>query len=224
MEDSLTEAGFAVQRVFGNARDDTPVAAYRAGTGWGETAVVVWAGDFSDMMSIAPLAHHDKAPLFLTDGDDRLLNSDAVSCIASGGFTRVIFAGGTSVVPDAVRAQLEEAGWNGEIVRLWGNNAYDTNASIAQWLVENNGFSYDEFALATGESFVDGASGVAFCGVNASPLLLASDEDEDGMNCINSVLTQDACRSSVLRFNILGGTSVISGETRNAVLAALGWL
>lgn len=222
--DALTEAGFSVRRVFGNARDDTPVVAYGESDGWGDTAVVAWAGSFSDMLSIAPYAYRTKAPVFFTDGDDRILNDAAVAAITSGNFDRMMLVGGSYVVPEAVMSQLRAAGWSGENVRLSGNDAYDTSAAVAQWLVANEGFSYHGLALATGTNYLDGLSGIALCGSRGSVMMLVSDTEENGLRCIDDVLASEACSSNTLLVSVLGGTSVVSSYTRSYALAALGWL
>ena len=224
VEEAVRDRGFAVRRVFGNARDDTPVAAYRDGNGWGKTAIVTWAGAYYDMLSVGPLAYGSHFPVFLTDGEDRVLSQDAVMCIVGGDFERVVFAGGAAVVPESVRAQLNDAGWNGDVVRLSGNSEYDTNIAIAQWCVEDCGFSYHGLACTVSTDYRDGVGGVALCGSRMTPLLLVNEGEADGLRCFPEALGSSECSSSSLRVSVLGGPSVISANARISMLEAIGWM
>ena len=160
-----------VEQVYGPAAPDTAVSLYKAGTGWGKTAIVATSDGYWDALSIAPYAYAKAAPIFLTasssNGSGRKLPSSALDAIRKGGFDHVVIVGGFAAVSDAVEQQLSGL----EVMRLAGKDALGTSAAIAKWEL-TQGMSKEHLCVATSNGYWDALTGASLAGSLNSVLVL----------------------------------------------------
>lgn len=201
-----------VQRVAGETRVDTSLNLYRAGSGWGSTAVLATAGNFADALSISSYAYHMKAPVFLVNADG--LTANQQSALASGRFSKVIVVGGTSAISDHVAAQAQSV-TGAQLVRLSGPTRYETSEQIAKWTV-NNGLGMNGVAYATGANFPDALAAGPLAGKTGAVTLLVENEN-------SPVIAFSAkYKGEVDKAYVIGGTSAVSQSTANAIADNLG--
>lgn len=201
-----------VTRIWGQEADDTAVAAFRAGTGWGKTAIIATCLGYWDALSAAPYSYWSSSPIFLTK-KDKTLSDSTLAAIRDGGFSRVIITGGTSVVSSSVEGQLSGAGI-GNVSRVWGEIALDTSAEVAKFAV-SEGMKLTYLTVATSDGYWDALSAAPVCGENESVLVLVSSGGD--YRALDAIYTY--APDSVQRGYIIGGTSVIPEKVEQRVTA-----
>ncbi len=215
----LEAAGLEVDRVAGADRYETQrsVFAYGRERGlWGSSYVLAASGEnFADALSLAPVAYAEKAPVFLVgaDGDFSAAQYGDLRLCASAPAGTALAAGGEAVMSERALGALRVVA--GEVVRLAGENRYETSAEVAAWAVSRGVLSWDGVALASGESPYDALAGSAVQGSGRSVLLLASDTSGAA-----SVLA--AHRQSISQVKFFGGPAAFSNPLRWDILNALG--
>ena len=154
-----------------------------------ENIVVANGKAFADALAGSYLAVQKNAPILLTN--QNLLEDVAAyieANLASGG--TVYLLGGTSAVP----AEMEELLEGLNIVRLAGENRYETNLLI----LEEAGIGDEEILICTGRGFADSLSASAV----GKPILL-----------VNKTLYEDQkefLEATSGEFVIIGGESAVS--------------
>ncbi len=197
-----------VTRVYGGGAQDTAVEIWKAGSGWGRTAVIATTNGYYDALSVAPYAFAKAAPIFLASPDSGL-NAATVAALRAGGFSRVVIVGGALAVPAKVEQQARSAGAT-QVVRLWGAGALDTSARIAEFeLREGMGLSH--MAIASSQGYWDALSAAAVCGRQNSVLVLAP--QSGGYTAIDAVYD----RGKVAHGHVVGGNLAISDATMRHV-------
>lgn len=162
---------YSVQRLGGTSLYDTQMAIYEYGMAnnlWAKDTLFVATGrSFADALSVAPVAYKQKAPIFLIDSSSDFTDAQRASLLAGarlGYFKRTVIIGGTVVVDSkaegfATFISALSSGSGNSCVRLAGQSAYDTNASVASWAVGNAGMTWDKAAIASGVVPYDALAG-----------------------------------------------------------------
>lgn len=205
----------SVDRLCGPQAQDTAVAIFDAGTGWGKTAIVATSNGYWDALSIAPYAWHAKAPIFLTGGNNEL-SELALNAIRDGGFERAVIVGGDGSVSTAVEGQLQAAGV-GNVIRKNGHDALATSAEIAKWEV-SEGMTLEHLAVASSGGYWDALSAGPLCGKQNSVLVLVSKSGD--FTALDAVYNYK--KDAVYHGHIIGGLSSIPDAVENRVKAT--WL
>jgi putative cell wall-binding protein len=180
------------------------------------SAVFVATGlDYPDAVAASPLAAAWRLPILLTPPDG--LRSSTENVIGNLSPDTALILGGTTVVQGEVATDLEGIVGAGNVERLWGANRYATAADIAEYGYNELMLSYDNLALATGESFADALTGGVLQGREKSLLLLTAGTSLSGPT--ESRLSAHADEIGRLRF--LGGTAAIGQDVRDDAEALL---
>ena len=106
------------------------------------------------------------------------------------------------------------------MVRLAGNNRYDTSLAIATWELkdyESGQYGFDPeitmsvyaVSVATGEGFADALAGGVLCGIKSSPLLLVN-----GKNYAGAASLLDSYKEYYYRGYVFGGTGAVSAAVK----------
>lgn len=201
VKEELEALGLEVERVEGNNRFETAVAvAKKADTG-AKTAIVTNYIALSDALVAGPVAYLNKYPILLVYPDK--VGDVTAKAIKDLGIENVIIVGGTGVVSDAVKEELEDL-VSGNVTRLGGTNRYATSLEVAKELDKN------DVVLVNGLNFVDAVAASAL----GLPILYVKQNSME--DYIEDYL---ATRASV---KFIGGTGVISeslaNEARNAIV------
>lgn len=112
----------------------------------------------------------------MDDDSDRALPEEAQAAIKTSTET-VYVAEGPGAVP---RGAVEDVFGNSRIVRLYGNDGYDTSNQIACWMVANGKLSADSITVACGATDahgVDALAGSMLAGSKGGVLLLANENE-----------------------------------------------
>lgn len=201
----------AISRIAGADRFATSaLISTRSFPAGARTVYVASGADFPDALSAAALAGAAGGPLLLVQQSGvpaviltelRRLDPD-----------RIVVAGGTGVVSDAVLATLRTVAPS--VSRVFGSDRYDTARALARDAYGASGAPV--VYLATGDGYADAlAAGPAAASVDA-PVVLVAGSDENVDDATLALL--DELRTT--RVVIVGGTGVVSEGIRLGLAAA----
>ncbi|PAE43446.1 cell wall-binding repeat-containing protein [Bacillus sp. 7884-1] len=192
--------GLQVERIAGSNRFDTAAQiADRLENQFGESvAYIVNGRNFPDALSISPIAAYEGAPILLTESD--FIPPETLDI--SYNYDDFFIIGGENVVSDTIANEL------GSVIRISGNNRYETSAQVAEFFDYNFG-DYQIGFVATGTNFADALAGAPLAATFQSPLLLTPSEylHEDAKYFFEMYETP--------RFEILGGKNAVSENVEN---------
>lgn len=159
----------AYERLAGADRYKTAIKISQSGweDGTGENVILATGLDFPDALSAAPLSRFLNAPILLADknGISSALEGELVRLKAKN----IYIVGGKGVISESIKAYLESKNYN--VVRLEGEDRYQTSLSIAKYMASNFNMG-NEIAVATGESFPDALSVAPVAAAKGMPILL----------------------------------------------------
>lgn len=141
-------------RLYGETAAETSVKISLEGFTSANTVVIAREDDFRDAMSAAGLAGCFDAPILLTDRHS--LSSATASEVRRLGASRAFVIGGTGAVKPEIDAQLKAAGIL-EVVRVFGEEAWDTSVACAK-IIKENGGAVDKVIVAMSINFQDALS------------------------------------------------------------------
>jgi putative cell wall-binding protein len=207
-----------VRRVGGSTRYATAAAvaataraeAQRRSVGTTGTAMVVTGRDFPDALAGAPLAAREVWPVLLTERD-RLPTSTS-DALDSLGVTQVLVLGGPTSVSAAVVTALSKGG-RVRVIRIQGRDRFETAVKVAQWAVSEQGCTWGDVGLASGETFADALAGGVAQGRAGSVMLLTAPGRLP--RTVSSALTASA--PALGRPRLYGGESSLGRAVRDTV-------
>ena len=196
----------------------------------GGTVIIATGYSFADALSISPYAYAAKTPILLAKKDSSL-SKQVKELLESEGFTKAIIIGGIGSVSEASEAYLKDE-LEMTVLRLEGNNRYETSAAIVRWELGLNKEADIQpdvemtnvgMGVATGASFPDALGSVSLLGKTGSVLLLVADN-----NKTNTAATKTNIEELIAPFvkdmtkgYIFGGTGTVSEQIKewlNAVI------
>lgn len=203
VEKSIQDMEIETLRYQGQDRDATSVeVAQTIGTANG--IIVAIDGDFTDALSVAPIAAKLQMPIILVKKDVML---DSVkSFISNGNIQKTYILGGNDIISDAVASQFPN------IERISGNDKYERNINIIKAFSDKVDFSNICFAYS--EKFPDALSGSAYAAIKGNPIILVGGNMNGNTGSfIKNKIKQDT------NITAFGGTA---GVTDNDIKALTG--
>lgn len=156
-----------VKRLGGYDRYDTDMLVVKEANVSPKTPVFVASGEnFPDALSVASFAGTNQYPLLLAG--QNYLSDDTKLYIANNKPSIVYIAGGTSVISKSIEDQIKALNPNASVVRLAGDDRFDTAAAVSTTFATNPQTIY----LANGFNFPDALSGGALAAKGGCPILL----------------------------------------------------
>lgn len=164
---NLLGPSVTVQRIEGATRYATAVRVAEVfGTGVREAVIATGLNDSPDALTVAPYAARRGMPILLEDSDQKL-RPEIVNYLRNRSIERVYLIGGTGVLPEALKTQLNQLGVR-EVERISGPDRYATAVQVAErWFPASQAF-----AVARGDLFPDALSGSAWAARQGVPILL----------------------------------------------------
>lgn len=213
----LRDAGYAVTRLSGKAREHTAARVAREVhrlTG-DQRVVIVRKDDFADGLSAANLAGATGAPVLLTA--TRRLPNATISAMndidATGGWV----LGGTSAVSESVRQDLLDI-VDGGMGRISGPTRYDTAVAVTN-LASRHGMDRQPSLLASGEDFPDALGAGPAAVAAGGQLLLVHPRSVSRNGPVLDALSDSAKR--IDRAVIAGGSSAVDPAIEPPVLSSI---
>ncbi len=208
----VTAAGaVAVDRIQGADRYASAAAVSRAAFPSTAPVVVVANGDaFPDALAAGPVASKLGGPLLLTQAAG--LPAATATEIARLKPARIVVAGGTASVSDAVCAALAKL--TTTMARVGGVDRYDTSRRLATYAFASAGSAY----VASGDAFPDALGAGAAAARANGPLLLVNTAANAGIDAPTASLLT---KLKTTRVRVAGGTAAVADGTVNTVKAAV---
>jgi putative cell wall-binding protein len=216
VKNAIAADGFTVTRTAGADRYATAAAIASAMTtigtvGGNKTALIATGENFPDALAGGPAAYAKNLPILLVTKD--AIPSSTSSAISSLGIKHAVILGGTAVVSDAVKAQLDTATGTPSD-RLAGQNRYGTAAAVGTWEKDTLAFALTSVVAATGNNFPDALAAGPLGGELGAPIVLTASCPAE----TTAFLTANAATISTIYLS--GGTAVIDQATSDCLEAA----
>lgn len=208
---------YTVSRIGGNDRYETAanvartLNAGRIGAVNGRRSALLGTGlNFADHVSAGALAAFGQLPALLTTPGS--LPAATKNALKDLQIENVLVLGGPDAVSTAVEDQVKAMGITTR--RIAGNNRVETAARIADFEVDEFGFSADHANLATGSDFADAlAGGPHGGGTEMSPVLLTASSSDLG--AATDAWLRAHC-STVNSLHVFGLDRAVNATTVNA--------
>lgn len=160
------------ERVAGQDAVGTALSAFRARSGWSDTAFVATSATYQDALSAGPFAYSRRCPIFLADASGHL-GDEVLEALSQGGFKKVVVLGGDAAVPVSEEARIAAATRSScQIERLAGQDAVATCAEVIKWETTQGFSGSGGAAIASADGWWDALSAASCCGRNNLHLAL----------------------------------------------------
>jgi putative cell wall-binding protein len=208
---------FDVDRLFGADRYATAVAISQFAFADGFSAPVVYIADganYPDALAAGPAAIKQGGVLLLT-------KSTALPAVTAAELkrlkpARVVIAGGTGAVSNAVKTAVQKAVPAAKVVRLGGATRYETGE-----LIVRDAFKPGEqnvAIVATGRNYPDALAAGPAAGYMGAPVIL-TDGTAKTLSAATQKLLSDLKAKQVV---IVGGTGAVSAGIENRLVSLYG--
>lgn len=207
IEKSMQNMGISTQRYYGADRNETSTAvAEQIGTQNG--IILATDSDFSDALSIAPIAAKLQIPIILMPKDTV---PDCVRNFISGrDISKTYVLGNNNVISDNVAYQFPN------VQRITGKDKYDMNINIIKTFEDK--FDFQNICLAYSEQFPDALSVSAFAAVNGNPIVFVGDKND-----LNAKYLFADKKANVKNMYVIGGTSGINDSELDDIKQSVGY-
>lgn len=216
-----------VTRTSGSDRYATAASVATANWTTSDDVVLVSGEGYADAVSASALAKKLNAPILLTTAGS--LSTDTQNALTTLKAKNIYVVGGNASVSSSVRSDLKK---NYNLIELGGANRYETNAAVAQKLVDL-GVKPDEVIMVGGEGFSDALS-IAPIAAAKGQILLLGVNNADSMKSVIDFVNKNGSKVTVVGtenvinsdiYNKVKGTNRVSGgadrfDTNMKVLAA----
>jgi putative cell wall-binding protein len=164
IENSIKNMGIDTERLSGEDRSETSAAvANEIGT---ENGVIITTdNDFTDALSIAPMAAKYQMPIVLMPKNE--MPSSIEKFMTGKNIPKTYIIGGTDVISEDTALKFPN------VERIDGKDEYERNINIINAFGDKVDLS--NVCIAYSEEFADALSGSAFAAINGNPIILMGD-------------------------------------------------
>lgn len=209
VENELRKMGISTERFSGADRNETSVAvAKQIGTDNG--IILTTDSDFTDALSIAPIAAKLQMPIILMP--DNFMPSSVSNFISGKTIPKTYVLGGESLTTgkDLISNSIVSKFQN--VQKITGSNKYERNINIIDTFADKIDFSNVCFAYS--EKFADALSGSTYAALKGNPIILLGDKPS---NYTEIFLKNKGI--SISNVNILGGSAGIKDDVVSDVMS-----
>ncbi|KUO62732.1 MAG: hypothetical protein APF84_03545 [Gracilibacter sp. BRH_c7a] len=203
-ETKFAELGFHnVVRLGGNDRyESSALIAEQLNVPTGTPVSIVFGGNFPDALGISSFSANKGWPILLSKTNE--LPDEIKQFIAEKSPSRIFIAGGTGVISEKVRQEIQAAVPNATVERFAGKDRFETSSLINDYFAPNPSQVY----LTSGLNYPDALTGSILAGKNADPIVLIDPKNQYIPLSVEKYLKANL---NINSFNItaLGGTQVV---------------
>ncbi|MBD5572401.1 cell wall-binding repeat-containing protein [Clostridium botulinum] len=202
VESKIKDLGIDTERLCGANRYSTSIAvANKIGTSNG--IILTTGDDYTDALSIAPIAGKLQMPIMLSQKD--ALDSIQKKFVSNNTIPKAYILGGTDIISDNVASKFSN------VKRIAKeHNKYSRNLDIATTF--KNDMDFSNTILASGEGFADALSGSALAALNGNPIILVG----NGSN--SYYITDLLANNNTKNIFALGLYGSIDDDTLNSIV------
>lgn len=207
IEKSVQNMGITTQRFYGADRNETSTAvAQQIGTQNG--IILATDSDFSDALSIAPIAAKLQIPIILIPKDTV---PDCIRNFISGrDIPKTYVLGNSDVISDNVAYQFPN------VQRITGKDKYEMNMNIIKTFEDK--FDFQNIDLAYSEQFPDALSVSAFAAIDGNPIVFVGDKND-----LNAKYLIADKKASVKNVYAIGGSAGIKDSELDDIKQSVGY-
>lgn len=185
----------------GSDRYDTSIKISKQGWDNADNVVLINSSSISDALSATPFAKAKNAPILLTQNNN--LNQLTENEISRLGAKNIYIIGGFNSVDANIEKYLKDKNLN--VVRISGNDRYDTSIKLAKELNKENKLS--KLVLVNGEKgLADAVSMGAVSAREEMPILLTNENDD--MKAIEELIDN----KDISKSYVVGGDSLFNKD------------
>lgn len=204
VEAAIKAKGLDTVRLSGETRYDTSISIANQLDNNGEI-IITTGTDFSDALSIAPMAAKEGIPIILVPKDT--VPSTFKNYLANNSITKTIVLGDIDVISDNVANQFPG------VQRITGKDKFERNINIINEFSED--INFNKVCVASGDNFPDALSGTAYCALNSEPIVLVSNEEVPDVT--KSFITSKL--GTITEVDVLGGQASVGDSILNNMLS-----
>ena len=203
---ALQNKGYNVTRVSGASRIETSVEIAKRISN-PTSAVLAYAHNFPDALSVSSPAAQLGMPILLTDKDH--LNSSVSSYLTNHpSISTLYIVGGTSAISNTVKNEAQTISSITNVSRLSGSDRYETSRIIGSEFFSSPSY----VCIATGKDFPDALAGGVHAALKNAPILLVPSSNPS--QAVSYISSHSA---SITNSYIYGGTGVVSDGVKENV-------
>ena len=206
---TINSKSISLQRLAGSNRTETSIAIAieQYSDKVPDAVVLATANNFADALAGSGIAYKYNAPLLLVNktisGSKNVL--DYITTNLSNN-KNIYILGGTGAVSEEIAGYLTGQGYT--IIRLGGNNRYETNQEIVNYLNSTKGTSV---VIATGGSFADALSISSIADIKGYPILL------NGKDNLSAIVSSGITNIQPKTVYIIGEVGVLSANIETQI-------
>ncbi|AWI04508.1 cell wall-binding repeat-containing protein [Clostridium drakei] len=202
----ITAQGYNITRIGGKDRYETNQKIVDNLNIAKDTPIVISSGNnFADALSISSIASINGYPILINDKDNLMANVG--NYITSIQPSTIYVVGGTGVISANIETQIKNLNGNINIVRLGGQDRYETSTLIAEKFNLNTNI----ITIASGLNFPDALSGSVLAARKNSSVLLVDNNDVSRQKQLLN-------KQKITNVIVLGGEGSIKSSTVNSLL------
>lgn len=191
VENTMKNMGITTERLSGQDRNETSAAvAEKIGTDNG--VILTTDNDFTDALSIAPIAARYQMPIILMPKDG--IPGSVEKFMAGKNISKTYIIGGADVISEDTALKFPN------VERIDGKDKYEKNINIIKAFGDKVDFS--NVCMAYSEQFADALSGSVFAAQGANPIILMGDKSSEYTKYF--LTTKE---SQIKNITVFGGTS-----------------
>ena len=213
MEAKIVAKGFNhITRLAGKDRYETALKiAERLGVKTGTPIILAYGESYPDALSVSSIAARMQSPIFLVPKDG--LSKDIKEAMTKIRPAKVYLIGGTGVISTAVAAQTAQLTSLDQtnIVRIAGQDRYETSLAVAQYFNEAGG----SLCLATGNNFPDALAGSVYAAKCNAPILLVD-------SSLSNSLSEYVKARNLTGITLFGGEGAVTKEIEEQLKSWIG--
>lgn len=189
-------------RLAGTNRIETALITSQAGWSYGSQYVILTRSDaFPDALAGAPLAHALGAPILLTNSQN--LSAETEEELTRLSPQQVIILGSEGAVSRSIENKLQASA---KVTRIGGNDRFETAATIARFMLDNDLYTSNKAVVAYGLDFPDALSVSSIAAYQNMPILLTA------KNSLPAPTAAALKELGVQETIVVGGENVISKD------------
>lgn len=206
------DTDYAMKTIAGNTRYETSVLEAMSAFQSADVVIIASGESYVDSIAGASLAGVLDAPILLTN--PTVLSQVTKDAIATLSPSKIVILGGDKAVSSEVEAELKIM--TNEVIRLGGEDRFDTQLHIYSYGSENGYWTADATVICTGLDFADALSISPVVFQQKLPVFFVGQNKNLTLN-EKQILKE----TGVSQYIILGGEQVVSDEV-DTYLSAFG--
>lgn len=180
------------------------------------TPIVISSGeDYPDVLSISSFAAYNGWPILLVQKDK--ISQNVQDLIMNIKPSKVYITGGEGVISPLVESEVQALSSYGEVIRLSGEDRFDTAAKVLQAFAPNPKRIY----VASGYSFADALAGSVLAAKTGDPIVLVDPDSKELSSSIEKYLEKLRASNSGMDIIFFGGVGVIPDIVADSINRAV---